>query len=127
MIETSPTALEMAVLRAIGKQLPVEDQLALEEQIDGIVVSSRENTGVGFYTNFSLQSKLMKRINADTTKCHISANIEGIDNGLGFILWLNDGYVDCLEGYTYTDSTVNKNLAALNFEVFTESPSGHIP
>jgi len=33
------------------------------------------------------------------------AKIDGLDHGMGFILWLKDGYLDCLEGYSYEENT----------------------
>ncbi len=29
---------------------------------------------------------------------------------MGFMLWLDEGYADCLEGHTYDESTVGLNL-----------------
>ena len=34
---------------------------------------------------------------------------------MGFILWIKDGYADCLEGFTVDDSTVGLDLATMNF------------
>jgi len=44
------------------------------------------------------------------------ARIDGFKQPFGFILWLEDGYADCLEGFTIEDSTVGLDLAALTFE-----------
>lgn len=67
--------------------------------MDGISVKSRKNTGAGFYTYFAVMSKLMHRIHVDTKKYFfVTAKIDGIEDALGFLLWLRDGYVDFLEG-----------------------------
>ena len=42
-------------------------------------------------------------------------HIDGLDNPMGFILWLKDGYADCLEGFTVDDSTVGIELATISF------------
>ncbi|MEY4966604.1 MAG: hypothetical protein RL274_2187 [Pseudomonadota bacterium] len=36
---------------------------------------------------------------------------------MGFILWVDDGRIDCLEGYTYEGSTAGFDLAAIKFEL----------
>jgi len=48
------TPLEQAVLRAICEMHPV-DQVALEGQLSTAMILSRENTGAGFYTRFSVR------------------------------------------------------------------------
>jgi len=48
------TPLEQAVLRAICEMHPV-DQAALEGQLSTAMILSRENTGAGFYTRFSVR------------------------------------------------------------------------
>jgi hypothetical protein len=123
MIEASPTALELAVLRDLCRQLPSDDRAALEEQINGISVLSRKNTGGGFYTHFAVGKKMTQPIKVDVKKYHVSATINGVDDALGFLLWLKDGYVDFLEGFTLAlDSTEDLDLAALRFELI--SPTG---
>jgi hypothetical protein len=49
------------------------------------------------------------------------AKIDGLENPVGFILWLKNGYVDCLEGFTTVDSTAGMDLAALTFEIESSS------
>jgi hypothetical protein len=36
---------------------------------------------------------------------------------MGFILWLKEGYVDCLEGYSYDESTVEIVFERVGFEI----------
>jgi hypothetical protein len=118
MIETAPNALEMAVLREICKQLPAQDRTALEEQIDGILVKRRQSTGAGFFTYFTIMSNAMHQIHVDTRGAYVTAKINGLDNALGFILWLKDGYVDYLEGYPMAlDHTQSMDFAAVEFEL----------
>lgn len=123
MINTVPTPLETAVLQEICKQLSPQGRSTLEAQIDGISVRHRENTGAGFYTHFSMKGEPVPQIHDDTKECTVVAKINGLENALGFILWLRDGYVDHLEGYTMAlNSTVGMDLAALDFEL--SSPPG---
>ena len=39
---------------------------------------------------------------------------------MGFVLWLQDGYADCLEGFTVDDSTVGIDFTALTFDLQIE-------
>ena len=112
------TPLEMAVLRAHGKQLSRKDSAALAEQIEAISVRSRENTGAGFFTYFVFKSRPLHKVKTDTKKCHVTATINRVSDALGFILWMKDGYIDCLEGYTLAmDSTADLDLASTEFEL----------
>jgi hypothetical protein len=36
---------------------------------------------------------------------------------MGFVLWLKDGYVDCLEGYSYGESTTEIAFERVDFEI----------
>ena len=44
----------------------------------------------------------------------------GLERGMGFILWLKEGYVDCLEGYSYDESTTGIAFELAAFEVLQE-------
>ena len=41
---------------------------------------------------------------------------------MGFILWLKEGYAECLEGYSYGESTTAIALDVASFEVLPLSP-----
>jgi len=118
MIHAALTALELAVLRDLCRQLPFEAQAALERQINGLSVVSRKNTGAGFYTHFAVEGETTPPINVDVKGYHVSATIDNIEDALGFILWLKDGYVDNLEGYTLAlASTEGMDLATAKFQI----------
>jgi hypothetical protein len=121
------TPLEMAVLREHVKQLPRKDAAALAEQIAAISVRSRENTGAGFFTYFVYRSSPpLHKVRTDTKKCHVTATINHVRDALGFILWMRDGYIDCLEGHTLAmDSTANLDLARTEFELSSAPPLSH--
>jgi hypothetical protein len=53
------------------------------------------------------------------------AQIDGIKHGMGFILWLERGYADCIEGYTYDDETTALNLKAVSFRITDRPEAGH--
>lgn len=43
----------------------------------------------------------------------IGADVDGMTYGMGFLLWLQDGVAETLEGYTYDDETVGLELSSL--------------
>ena len=111
---TDLTSLERAVLAAISDQLPSDDRAALIEQIANATVERRENTGAGFYTRFNVTGSPGRRVVTDTKRCHVEAKIGAIDHALGFILWMVDGRVNQLEGYTLAlDSTAGMDLNSI--------------
>ena len=79
----------------------------------------RENTGAGFYTTISVPPDAAA---IDTSEpldgCETHARVPGIEPpGLGFILFLEDGRLHTLEGFTYDGSTASLDLANLTFEI----------
>jgi hypothetical protein len=115
----SLTPLEAAVLREHCNQLPAQDAAALQTQIETVSVLRRENTGAGFFTYLSTRhTETALQIKTDTRECHIVAKIGDIEDALGFILWMRDGHVHCLEGYTLAlESTSKIDFSVLDFEL----------
>jgi hypothetical protein len=112
------TRLERAVLEAILRMHP-HDRAALEAQFVNARVVNRENTGAGFYTHFTIARDGSAAINGERIRRGPSATIEGLQHGMGFILWLADGFADCLEGYSYGESTIYMSLENASFDIST--------
>jgi hypothetical protein len=110
------TPLERAVLAAICGMYP-EDRAALEAQLSTASLLSRENTGAGFYTRFAVDRASATAIRGKRLRSGPEAKIDGLKNGMGFILWLKEGFADCLEGYSYAESTTCAVLEGTNFEI----------
>ncbi len=99
-------SLEDAVLR---KLLVGDDNILgeLRLQLAHATIISRKMTGAGFYLNFSIAEDLgqitAKVPNVKSSFCFgdVDAQIDGLQNGAGFLLWITDGRLDFLEGYTY--------------------------
>ena len=111
--------MELAVIKAICEKHP-HDRTSIEAQIATAKVISRENTSAGFYTYFEVQRSPNVAIGdaRERDQRHgPQAAIKGITYGMGFILWLRHGYLNCLEGYTYDDSTTSLDLTNLNFQI----------
>jgi len=110
------TALERAVLAAIC-DMNSGDRAALEAQLSTATLLSRENTGAGFYARFVVDRALSTAIGDMRSRNGQEAKIDGLEHGMGFILWLEEGYADCLEGYSYAESTTGIVLEAIGFEI----------
>jgi hypothetical protein len=110
------TPLELAVLRAICERHTV-DRRALEQQLSSATVLSRENTGAGFYTRFTVERSSDTDIGGERLRRGPAARIDGLKHGMGFILWLTEGYADCLEGYCYDENTTGIALERAGFEI----------
>jgi len=76
----------------------LRDQLRLAE------VASREFSGVGFFTQFKFKGpvKLIPRGRALKIG-DVEAEIEGLMHGAGFLLYIENGALHMLEGYSYDE------------------------
>jgi hypothetical protein len=110
------TPLERAVLIAICNAYSLE-RAALEAQLSTATLLSRENTGAGFYTRFAVERSSSAALTGERLRAGPEAKIDGLEHGMGFILWLKEGYADCLEGYSYADGTTGIALEAVGFEI----------
>jgi hypothetical protein len=76
----------------------------LRTQYSTAEVKSRKFTGTGFYTNFQPDMTLPKVVGKQ--KFHfgdLKVDLKGVKSGVGFVLFIADGYINYLEGYTYDD------------------------
>jgi hypothetical protein len=118
------TPLERSVLNAICQVHPA-DRPALEAQLSTATLSSRENTGCGFFTSFAVDRSASAPVPSPRLRNGPLAKLEGMQYGLGFILWLEEGYADCLEGYAYgDDSTTELNFESVGFNI-TNPPNAN--
>ena len=120
------TPLEQTVLGAICEAHPA-DRTALEAQLSTAALSSRENTGCGFFTRFATDRNSKAPIGGERLRNGPAAKIDGLKYGMGFILWLDQGYADCLEGYAYgDDSTTELRFEAVRFEITEQSDASRL-
>jgi hypothetical protein len=97
------SSLEQAVIDAFALQVPsVADALAGQEV--EVRVTARKNTGAGFFTTLDVSHCSL--IEGGTSPLgDVGATVVGLEHGMGFLLWLRDGYIHQLEGYSYEEST----------------------
>ena len=97
------TELERSVLTNMLNH-PGEPFASVSAQLAHATISKRERTGVGFYTNFALPPAA--RIPPDLANTElggVGARHPELSCGAGFILFVRDGVVSFLEGFTYDD------------------------
>ncbi|MGH9680191.1 MAG: hypothetical protein ACRD4Y_09580 [Candidatus Acidiferrales bacterium] len=97
------TFLEDQVLRML---LAGDDDAlaALRKQIKLVEVTSRKLTGVGFFTEFSATPEIKRLAGSPSFKLgDVNGTAANVKHGLGFLLYVVDGAIAMLEGYTYDD------------------------
>ena len=107
--------LEIAVMKAL---LMGEDHVLkiLSSQFKNAVLKERKMTGTGFFVNFEFPSTVLKLTPSKTFRFgDVGANISGLLNGAGFLLFVKDGLIDSLEGYSYEEPWPNNTD---KFEIF---------
>ena|ERR1700733_11955631 len=116
--ESCFTPLESSVLRALCEKESVDrDRTALEAQLSAAVLVSRENTGAGFYTSFAVDRDSSVPVGGERLRDGPAMRIDGLRHGMGFILWLKDGYAELIEGYSYGESTIEIDFERVGFEI----------
>jgi hypothetical protein len=97
------TTLEKQVLEML---LHGQDEVLaiLRQQAKDLEVSSREMTGAGFYTEFLVLPNVQRVPGSPTFKLgDVNGRAENVSHGLGFLLYVKDGALSMLEGYTYDE------------------------
>jgi hypothetical protein len=115
-IRSDFTKLEQSILAAIC-EMYAEDCSALEAQLSSAVVFRRENTGAGFYSYLTVERSSCAAIGGPRLRCGPAAKVETLNHGMGFILWFKEGYADCLEGFSYGESTSDLSFERIGFEI----------
>jgi hypothetical protein len=98
------TALERQVIATLlAPAHPVMD--ALREQLDACKIASRQFTGVGFFSELvvadGVEPAPVTRRQLDLSDA--TATMEGLEHGAGFVLFVREGVLDTLEGFTYDE------------------------
>ena len=114
--ESGFTPLECAVLDAICSKQGTE-RTAFEAQLSAATVLRRENTGAGFCTYLSVERSSNAPLGGERHRRGPAVQIDGLKHGMGFVLWLKEGYADCLEGYCYDERTTGIAFEQVPFEL----------
>ena len=119
---TTFTQLEQAALHAIFAETP---ELAgdLERQFERARVKARENTGGGFFTTVAVPDDAPRVSSPKVLGYETHARVDGLEHGLGFVLFMQEGRLHILEGYARgPESTISLDLTNLAFEIFNSPP-----
>lgn len=80
----------------------------LRRQCKNAIIIKRENTGVGFFIDFEIPKDIPRTKKNVFEIGDLIADIPGIENEAGFILFIKDGQIKLLEGYTYGEKWPEK-------------------
>lgn len=103
-VDSELTAFEYAVLE---KLLFGDDPVlqTLKIQFECVSVCDRELTGAGFFLYLSVSDEAPRIIDSKVSFNFgdVFADIEDLKYGAGFVLFVKDGVLDMLEGYSYDE------------------------
>ncbi len=66
-------------------------------------VINREFTKYGFYTKYEVNPDLKLKSIEKAVLGNVQAKVNNLKNGVGFALYITNGLIDTLEGYTYDE------------------------
>lgn len=96
------SSIEEAVLKKLlAGSLPLLVQL--QQQIEVCSAEKREFTGFGFYTTLVVPENIQRTAGLDFKFGDVIGEIPGLLSGAGFLLYVKDGVLDMLEGYSYDE------------------------
>ncbi|WP_136479695.1 hypothetical protein EPD62_002195 [Acetivibrio thermocellus] len=82
----------------------------LRKQYEVAKIASREFSDAGFYTSFLVENRNDLCIkNKSFHIGDVDGNIDGIEGAVGFVLYVKNGYITLLEGYTNAVDTWPKS------------------
>jgi len=120
---TTFNALEWAALRAIFAETPELAPL-LTAQAEQATVTKRENTGGGFFTDISVAGDWEPIRSKSPLGDNVFARVEGLEHGLGLLVFLEEGRLHLLEGYSVAgEDTQPLAFESVAFEI-TDTPGG---
>ena len=106
--------IERAVLEAAAHDYQASAD-RLREQIVAAQVTDFENTGAGFFSTVRVSPEA-PRLTDKSPLDAASGSVGDIEHGMGFLVFLENGYVSLIEGYTYGDvSTVGVDFESVKF------------
>lgn len=76
---------------------------ALREQAQSGRLLGRERTGVGFYCSFEVPPEVSAVEPFDFEIDDVNGEVQGLAHGAGFVLFVRDGRLDMLEGFSYDE------------------------
>ena len=86
-------------------------------------MAGRELTGVGFFTNLAVPASAPRaRLGANEIRLSgVLAEMDGLEHGAGFVLYVDHGVLEMLEGYCY-DEPWPEHTGAFSLSYFDGKP-----
>jgi hypothetical protein len=94
--------IEREVLEITAAEYPASAG-ALRRQIDTARVVSFENSGAGFFSDLAVAPDA-PQLSEKSPLSGAYGSVLGVEEGMGFIVFLNDGRLSMIEGYCYGGS-----------------------
>ncbi|HEX5237371.1 MAG TPA: hypothetical protein VFW39_02785 [Sphingomicrobium sp.] len=114
--------IERAVLEAAAHDYPASAD-RLREQIAAARVTNFQNTGAGFFSTLSVPPEA-PRLKEKSPLDAATGSVADIEHGMGFLIFLENGYVSTIEGYTYAGSTIGLDFKTVTFALKPWSLTG---
>lgn len=99
---------------------------ALRLQFDRCVAAAREFTGVGFFTELSIPIDAAPAPVGPgrLTLSGVVAEVDDLKHGAGFVLWIENGVLATLEGFSY-DEPWPETVNGFSVRPWTRSEGSH--
>lgn len=115
--------IERAILEAAISDYPALAEI-LRQQIDAAQVAEFKNTGAGFFSTLSVSAHVPRLPDKSPLDVGLGS-VAHLEHGMGFLLFLKDGYVHLIEAYTFGPvSTVGLEFEKVQFAVKPWSIAG---
>jgi hypothetical protein len=108
------TALELAVAEAIAREYPDATETLLG-QLQNAVVTNRDFTGVGFFTEFDVPKDGPPARDVIGPVGTIQSLVGPERYPLEFMLYVRDGYAEMIEAYSFEDGYGDLDLLTAEF------------
>jgi hypothetical protein len=122
-----PTTIEKAVIQRFLQDADVA-LLVRNVNLEEVEVADRSFSGMGFLTEF-VPSKAVK-VMADGVSIRwgkVDANLNAMQTEAGFIVYVDDGVLNAVEGFIYGGGSWPESIDAIELYDFRpgEAPGGH--
>jgi len=96
-----------------------QDEAAFRDQVAAAKVVDRINTIHGFYTRVEVDRAACRPLRISCNGAAVEVN--GLEHGMGILLWDTDGFLETVEGFGYGDDDLEGvDLAELEFIRLTQ-------
>ncbi|WP_353572696.1 hypothetical protein [Candidatus Albibeggiatoa sp. nov. BB20] len=94
----------------------------LREQLANSTIKDREVTGVGFYISFQVANNTLRTHKQAFAFGDVIADINELEFGAGFLLFVNNGVLSTLEGYAHDGPWLYEKVT--DFQLSYSTPTG---